>query len=501
MKNLFLTIVFILGIYSFMNAQSGINGCVFCKSNELDKYSSAIGAENISSGKYSLASGNLNSATGDYSSAFGEGNQASGLRSFAAGLSCYALAGSSFALGQHAVAGATNAIVIGSGYGSGTGEYLGNGIAGSLMIGFHSSKPTFFVSKSLGGINATGKIGIGNVTAPEAKLHIRADNNEDASIMLEPTGSDYYAKLLFGDNGHQISAKANDNLVFSTAIGKDFVFENGNIGIGTLTPSYLLDVAGDIGLTGNIIGQQSGTTGQFNIYANTSSFDGACIYLYGDSHSAQPGQIKIIPNGTGDIELWGGGTQRMKILDNGNVGIGTINPVAQLELADIYDPGGMNLKIGNDVYLTDIDQSNTLGIYGYSDNTLGAIKLGSNGPKLYGIDGGLGIGTNEINGYRLAVSGSIHATEVKVQHQDNWYDYVFEDDYNLTSLFELEKFIAENKHLPDIPSEKEVHENGINLGEMNGILLKKIEELTLYVIEQQKEIQELKSIMTSITNQ
>ena len=89
----------------------------------------------------------------------------------------------------------------------------------------------------------------------------------------------------------------------------------------------------------------------------------------------------------------------------------------------------------------------------------------------------------------------IYAEEIAVTANAgniHWYDYVFNKDYKLMSLYELEQFIQTNKHLPEIPSETEVKENGINLGEMQGKLLLKIEELTLYIIELQKQIDELK---------
>lgn len=70
---------------------------------------------------------------------------------------------------------------------------------------------------------------------------------------------------------------------------------------------------------------------------------------------------------------------------------------------------------------------------------------------------------------------------------------MFEDNYHLASLKNLEDFIKDNKHLPEIPSGKEVIEKGINVGEMNALLLKKIEELTLYLIGQHKEIEKQKS--------
>lgn len=104
----------------------------------------------------------------------------------------------------------------------------------------------------------------------------------------------------------------------------------------------------------------------------------------------------------------------------------------------------------------------------------------------------LGVGTNEFDGYKLAVAGKIRATEVKIASLP-WSDFVFDKDYNLMPIPSLKTFIEENKHLPDIPSEAEVQENGISLGEMDALLLQKIEELTLYVIDLKEENQELKA--------
>ncbi len=110
--------------------------------------------------------------------------------------------------------------------------------------------------------------------------------------------------------------------------------------------------------------------------------------------------------------------------------------------------------------------------------------------------GAVGIGTpltNNPNGYTLAVNGKIGAKDVQVETASTtWPDYVFAKDYHLPSLTEVEKYIQENKHLENVPSAKEIEKNGHSLGEMDKILLKKVEELTLYVIQQQKEIEELK---------
>lgn len=93
----------------------------------------------------------------------------------------------------------------------------------------------------------------------------------------------------------------------------------------------------------------------------------------------------------------------------------------------------------------------------------------------------------------LEVNGKIRTKEVVIETVNWWSDFVFNKDYQLPSLDEVESHIKEHKHLPDIPSEAEVIENGINVAEMQAKLLQKIEELTLYVIDQQKEIKELKN--------
>ncbi|RPD39291.1 hypothetical protein EG028_19375 [Chitinophaga barathri] len=100
--------------------------------------------------------------------------------------------------------------------------------------------------------------------------------------------------------------------------------------------------------------------------------------------------------------------------------------------------------------------------------------------------GNVGIGTNITGTYKLAVEGTIGARKVKVT-TTAWADFVFHPDYDLPSLAEVESFIKTNGHLPEIPSEKEVMETGIDLGDMNKKLLQKVEELTLYLIELKKE--------------
>lgn len=112
--------------------------------------------------------------------------------------------------------------------------------------------------------------------------------------------------------------------------------------------------------------------------------------------------------------------------------------------------------------------------------------------NIFRNNGHVGIGTTNLNTpHLLSVNGDIRAKEVIVD--TNWADFVFEENYNLRSIPSLEKYIKTHKHLPEIPSSEQVNKEGINLGDINSKLLQKIEELTLYIIEQDKRIQQLEN--------
>ncbi len=113
--------------------------------------------------------------------------------------------------------------------------------------------------------------------------------------------------------------------------------------------------------------------------------------------------------------------------------------------------------------------------------------------NIYCVGDNVGIGTTTPDS-KLTVNGTIHAKEVKVDLNGFTVpDFVFEEDYNLPPLKETEKYIQTNKHLPEVPSANEMEANGINLKELNLKLLQKVEELTLYLIEQSKDIKILKN--------
>ena len=112
----------------------------------------------------------------------------------------------------------------------------------------------------------------------------------------------------------------------------------------------------------------------------------------------------------------------------------------------------------------------------------------SNAANVFPTSGNVGIGTSSPSN-ALDVKGTIRAEEVIVQ--TGWSDFVFEDDYQLRSLDEVAEFIEEKGHLPEIPSAREVAAHGLTLGQMNAKLLQKVEELTLYLLDLQKQNREL----------
>jgi hypothetical protein len=132
------------------------------------------------------------------------------------------------------------------------------------------------------------------------------------------------------------------------------------------------------------------------------------------------------------------------------------------------------------------DSDHEMHIYS-TDGSTSKIKLNADGVSY--IQGSVAIGTTDPLGYKLAVNGNAIFNKVKVKLFP-WADYVFYDDYKLPALKEVEAYVKQYKHLPDVPSEKEIQQNGLDLGDSQAMLLKKIEELTLYLIEQNRKLEE-----------
>jgi len=286
--------------------------------------------------------------------------------------------------------------------------------------------------------------------------------------------------------------------------GGDFIVQNGKIGIGTNSPNSTLDVFGIIRTS----------TDQNRFLSIHSSSDGNSYINYTGGGS------------TSGIGFQIDGGSKMSLMKNGYLGIGNTDPDERLHVAgnnridgniilnsngsDPYNAISFKHQ-GNSKWLLDYGTSSTnnLRFLKYATPTSGNIFLNFNFDNdLIEIPNvPLAICTSSTGSHKLAVGGSIGAREIKVE-ASGWSDFVFDSDYELRTLEEVEQHIKENGHLPEIPSEAEVTENGINLGEMNAKLLQKIEELTLYMIDMNKqmkaqatEIENLKSENSELKNE
>jgi len=262
------------------------------------------------------------------------------------------------------------------------------------------------------------------------------------------------------------------NLTFNpTTVNSQFFINGttGNVGIGNISPTSKLDVSGEI----------KGISGIFS---------------------------KSLPNN----QIFSSFADRN--LKCKSLTVGSITDLtSQDRLFNFFDFPTSNFNANPEVFFTIVDRNSKdrlafnaeasnysmLRLYDKNENIF--VKIIEDGndkveltlPKSNSF---VGIGTsNFIDGtdiYRLAVKGAIRADRVKVY--TTWADFVFEKNYILPTLEDVENHIKENGHLKDIPSAKEVEANGIELGEMNKKLLQKVEELTLYIIEMNKELKEVK---------
>ncbi|MCB0429306.1 MAG: hypothetical protein H6585_12155 [Flavobacteriales bacterium] len=240
-----------------------------------------------------------------------------------------------------------------------------------------------------------------------------------------------------------------------------------------------------------------------NIYGNG---DDMCIY----THSNRDLNLR---SGTGNIILH----PDANTANQGKTGIGLTNPTSKLHIngdVRINDNFALYLRSGSDLnhgikyYGNGISfagyQPDGPIVFGFNGGALGATWSGERVVLAWDHNGKVGIGTTNLNcatcgDYNLFVTKGIRTEKVKVDIATGvWADYVFSDFYELKSLPEVEKFIKANKHLPGVPSATEVEADGVDLGNMNAKLLEKVEEMTLYVIQQQKEIDALKQTVKNM---
>ncbi|WP_353148627.1 cell wall anchor protein [Chryseobacterium sp.] len=171
----------------------------------------------------------------------------------------------------------------------------------------------------------------------------------------------------------------------------------------------------------------------------------------------------------------------LRIYNNENTLFEVANSEGRFQIAKVSCNGCYG-GITGDTVLRNIGNSHNIIIAQPNDNNDGGSFIGIQ-------DATRGIWIKFLNNGIAKFDGKIHAKEVEVK-ANVWADYVFKKDYQLKSLEEVEKHISEKGHLPNIPSADEVLKNGINVAEMNAKLLEKIEELTLYSIQQNKQLQE-----------
>lgn len=325
----------------------------------------------------------------------------------------------------------------------------------------------------------------------------------------------------------------------------------GNVGIGTSNPNVSLDIDAGVGNAfirlkgtgpGVIFSHSSSPTAYIGL-STSSAFD---HYITG----SLPGDLNLRSTGSGRIRFGtGGGVNANMVME--------INSAGTVHIPEVLNVGGQ-ASFGDDVSFS--DQVSIGGVNPYPNTKLyvegvvqatqaiknNCVKLADNqgyvklrrynngedlvfktalapshpsiaellvnfngqfangtrimGPKLI-VDGQVAIGTDDTRGYGLAVNGGVLTTQVKIRTFANWPDYVFEAGYDLKKLADLEADLEELGHLPGMPSAAEVAENGFDVGEVNAKLLEKVEELTLYTIQQQKEIEELREMVETLVNE
>jgi hypothetical protein len=290
-------------------------------------------------------------------------------------------------------------------------------------------------------------------------------------------------------SGALLSSNGNNN----TAVG----YTAGESTSSGVNNSFFGSVAGLNNTTGyqnSAIGYKAGVT---NTYGLNNTYLGAYA-------GCAPGTIDGLNNTTAVGYNAQVTASNSVILGNGaNVGIGTTAPALALHVASNGSTGQARFADATNAYYYDMGRINATGGFEINGNQTASVsynfKAGGTS-MLYVTPGGTAIGTTTMpSGYKFAVNGSAIATSMTVKAYANWPDFVFKPTYQLPKLSELKTYIDQNQHLPEIPSEAEVQKNGINLGEMNKLLLKKVEELTLYLIELKQDNDQLKATQKIIT--
>lgn len=426
-------LAFAIAILSYLQIYAQCVQCSDGLNMELGENASRLGTSTISTGHSSLASGYSSTASGNYSTALGYDADATGMYSVAIGKNVQA-PNTSFVFGRDMVASGSNSIAIGSGYSS--SAVLTNNVAKSIMLGAGSSSPSITIRQT-SAQDLPAFVGVGT-TAPQQQMHINGNtliSGSGKALLFATSASttDGNFGIKYTGSGLNFYIPNNTNYLM-------YIRNNGYVGIGTSSPTEKLEVSGNAKAT--------------NVTA-TSAVQSSTLTV------------------TGNVTFNSLAGSSSKILTVGSNGL--------LSSADMSEVGD---GMGNHIATTNLNL-NGKNIVGATNGT-GGIYVAQNG--------NVRIGAGTANPTKaLEVNGAIRSKEVLVEVA-NWSDFVFDKDYDLMTLKEVESYIKENGHLPDVPSAKEVKANGVEVGEMNAILLQKIEELTLYIIELEKKIEEVQKV-------
>jgi hypothetical protein len=319
-------------------------------------------------------------------------------------------------------------------------------------------------------ITSTGDVGIGT-TSPSGEFEVASSG--ETNVIFD-RGSSASANVIEMSSGGStdwtiMTPSGQDYLKFSNGSGTGLMTmtQGGGIGIATDSPTGRLDVQGDASSTSSVSSFTTNYTGNSDIRAVNAVSTPADGYGYGiDATGGYRGV-----QGTGAGGAYTGTTIGVRGYASGTAGTRT----------GVYG------------YASNSGGTNAYGVYGLANgatnNWAGYFSSGN----VY-IANELRIGlTGGATGYDVAVDGKIICEELKVQDSGSWPDYVFADEYELKTLEEVEAHIEANSHLPGVPDAATVEEDGIMIGEMQKVMMEKIEELTLYMIDANKRIKALEA--------
>lgn len=345
------------------------------------------------------------------------------------------------------------------------------------------------------------QVGIGTTSASH-QLTIDADANtpKRGVLLTQNNGSITSEWKTSGGGGTGISSSDAFNIFTGgsafPANSRMYITAGGNVGIGTTTPGARLDLGG--------------ANGHHFLLHPSSYFGGPIISNPGGNLSFNANNVLRFSTGGTESGLTNDVIERMRIAANGNVGIGTTSPNYKLEVAGTgYNfvsraetAGAQNLIAGladdgQFIWQLGKDVSDNGYLQVFDGMQAQQVAITSSGDSYFN-GGNVGIGTTNPTS-KLAVDGTITSKEVVVTvDQAAWPDYVFADDYALRSLDEVEQFIEQEGHLPEVPSAQQVAQAGVAMGEMQATLLQKIEELTLYLIDMKQEVDSLRAELKAV---